>query len=90
VKVGFVTEPTKGLEDSFWFDTRKTGNSNVGHEFRAGYVPWSEGAGPQYGVIGPELRPDERWALIEYLKIHEDPPTAPGRVPPQCVEKESR
>jgi mono/diheme cytochrome c family protein len=84
VKVGFVTEPEKGLEDSFWYDTRKPGNSNVGHEFRAGYVPWTKGATPQYGVIGPALSPDERFAIVEYLKIHEDPPTPTGRVPPDC------
>ena len=33
---------------------------------------WQPGAPPQYGVIGPELSPDERWALVEYLKVHED------------------
>src|SRR5262249_44755783 len=84
VKVGFVTEPEKGLEDSFWYDTRKPGNSNVRHEFRAGDVPRTQGATPQYGVIGPALSPDERFAIVEYLKIHEAPPTPPGRVPPDC------
>ena len=39
---------------------------------------------PQYGVIGPALSPDERRAIVEYLKIHEDPPNPPGRVPPAC------
>jgi mono/diheme cytochrome c family protein len=66
----------------FWMDTRLPGNSNVGHEFRAGYAPGS--ADPQYGVIGPALSEDERWALVEYLKIHEDPPNPEGRVPPDC------
>jgi hypothetical protein len=84
VRVGFVTEPLKDAPESFWFDTRLPGNANTGHEFRAGYVPWQPGASPQYGVIGPELSPDERWALVEYLKVHEDPPTPAGRVPPQC------
>ena len=84
VKVGFVAAPLKGAPESFWFDTRILGNENTGHEFRAGYVPWSAGATPAYGVIGPELDPDERWALVEYLKIHEDPPTPPGRKAPTC------
>jgi mono/diheme cytochrome c family protein len=68
--------------DGFWFDTRLAGNSNVGHEFRAGYA--GPGHGPQYGVIGPALRVEERWALVEYLKIHEDPATLPGRRAPDC------
>ena len=84
VKVGFVSAPLKGAPESFWLDTRTLGNENTGHEFRAGYVPWSMETPPSYGVIGPELSPDERWALVEYLKIHEDPPTPPGRIPPPC------
>jgi hypothetical protein len=28
--------------------------------------------------------PEERMALVEYLKVHEDPPTVAGRVPPSC------
>ena len=84
VKVGFVTEPLKGARESFWLDTRQTGNANTGHEFRAGYAGWAPGSPPQFGVIGPELPPDDRWALVEYLKIHEDPPTPAGRLPPQC------
>ena len=74
-----------------WVDTRIEGNSNVGHEFRAGYVQLCddepdapECTDPQYGVIGPALHPDERWALVEYLKIHEDPPNPEGRTPPDC------
>lgn len=69
----------------FWFDTRLAGNSNVGHEFRAGYVPGkTDRDDPQHGVIGPALSPEERWAIVEYLKIHEDPANPPGRVPPSC------
>jgi mono/diheme cytochrome c family protein len=68
--------------DGFWFDTRLSGNSNVGHEFRAGYA--GPGRGPQYGVIGPALRVEERWALVEYLKLHEDPATLPGHTAPDC------
>lgn len=75
----------KARGEGFWFDTRLTGNSNVGHEFRAGYVPGkTDRDDPQYGVIGPALSPEERRAIIEYLKIHEDPPNPPGRVPPAC------
>jgi mono/diheme cytochrome c family protein len=82
VAVGVDVKPAG---DGFWFDTRLAGNANVGHEFRAGYVPGkTDGDDPQYGVIGPPLSPDERWALVEYLKVHEDPQTAPGRVPPDC------
>jgi hypothetical protein len=43
------------------FDTRITGNHNSGHEFRAG----TRGN----GVIGRLLQPEERWALLEYLKV---------------------
>ena len=75
----------KAKGDGFWLDTGLPGNTNVGHEFRAGYVPGQpESADPQYGVIGPPLTPDERWAIVEYLKIHEDPETPRGRVPPDC------
>ena len=76
---------TKARGSGFWFDTRLPGNANVGHEFRAGYVPGKTDADdPQYGVIGPALSPDERRAIVEYLKVHEDPPTPAGRVPPDC------
>lgn len=82
VAVGVDTKPAG---DGFWFDSQLPGNANVGHEFRAGYVPGKTGADdPQYGVIGPALSPAERWAIVEYLKVHEDPPTPPGRVPPDC------
>jgi mono/diheme cytochrome c family protein len=71
--------------DGFWLDTTLPGNANVGHEFRAGYVPGKTDADdPQYGVIGPPLSPDDRRAIVEYLKVHQDPPNPPGRVPPDC------
>jgi cytochrome c5 len=53
----------------FKFDATIPGNLNIGHEFRAGY---REGGPPQFGVIGPELKDDQRWAIVEYLKIHND------------------
>lgn len=53
-KVGFVSNVAeeKGRE-FFLFDTSQPGNSNRGHE------------GPQYGT---HLRPEEKEALVEYLK----------------------
>jgi hypothetical protein len=77
VNLGLSTQPTEGRE-GFWFDTSRTGNSNVGHEFRKGYVPWQPGGPPQYGVIGPELTEEQRRDIIEYLKIHRDEHAEPA------------
>ncbi len=44
----------------FRYDTRVEGNSNFGHLFQDG--------GPGDGIIGPSLTPDDRRAIIEYLK----------------------
>ncbi|MFJ7283181.1 di-heme-cytochrome C peroxidase [Pseudomonas sp. NPDC099000] len=52
---------TQAFTNGFKFDTRITGNHNSGHEFRAG----KRGN----GVIGRLLQPEERWALLEYLKV---------------------
>ena len=52
---------TEAFDNGFLFDTRITGNHNSGHEFRAG----ERGN----GVIGRLLQPQERWALLEYLKV---------------------
>ncbi|MFO2464213.1 di-heme-cytochrome C peroxidase [Pseudomonas sp. 15FMM2] len=52
---------TEAFKNAFQFDTSITGNHNSGHEFRAG----KRGN----GVIGRELAPQERWALLEYLKV---------------------
>ncbi len=57
-RVGYRTEAFAG---GFLYDTRITGNHNSGHEFRDG--PRGR------GVIGRMLQPEERWALIEYLKV---------------------
>ncbi|TWC28976.1 hypothetical protein FBY03_13218 [Pseudomonas sp. SJZ079] len=57
-QIGFNTEQFPG---GFLFDTTITGNSNRGHEFRAGCR--------DEGVIGRALQPEERWALVEYLKM---------------------
>lgn len=61
-QVGFNSEKFTG---GFRFDTSVTGNSNRGHEFRAGCR--------EDGVIGRALQPEERWALIEYLKVLGNP-----------------
>ena len=58
---GFESGPLAG---GFLLDTGITGNSNSGHEFREGCR--------QDGVIGRALQPDERLALIEYLKVMGD------------------
>lgn len=52
---------TEAFTNAFLFDTRITGNHNSGHEFRAGKLG--------NGVIGRLLQPQERWALLEYLKV---------------------
>ncbi len=79
-RVGLAVSPaaTKG----FWLDTGIPGNQNIGHEFRAGYS-----GRPEHGVIGPELTDQERWDIIEYLKVHEDHPVqcAAQPLPPPPV-----
>jgi mono/diheme cytochrome c family protein len=61
VNLGYKTDY---LKNGFEFDTSIRGNSNEGHQFRAGY----DENKPVRGVIGPALSPDDRKALIEYLK----------------------
>ncbi|WP_210163261.1 di-heme-cytochrome C peroxidase [Niveispirillum irakense] len=63
--LGYSTAKFKG---GFELDTSVTGNANSGHLF-------SDQAGP--GVIGKALTPDERLAIIEYLKAMPDMPPAP-------------
>ncbi|SFW33197.1 hypothetical protein SAMN03159511_2436 [Pseudomonas sp. NFACC19-2] len=58
VRVGYRSDKFPG---GFLLDTRVTGNGNGGHEFRDGCR--------QEGVIGRAFSPDERLALIEYLKV---------------------
>ncbi|AYC32892.1 hypothetical protein D3880_11125 [Pseudomonas cavernae] len=55
--IGYHTEKFAG---GFLFQTAVTGNSNRGHEFRNGCR--------SQGIIGRGLQPEERWALVEYLK----------------------
>jgi len=68
---------TERFDGGFLLDTAITGNSNRGHEFRAGCRG--------NGVIGRALAPHERWALVEYLKVLGDP-----RVEPRLEELPAR
>ena len=68
VKVGVDTSEKPG---KFRFDTSLYGNSNAGHSFEDG--PRGK------GVIGPLLKEEERWALVEYLKSI---PSKPNQVAP--------
>lgn len=56
----------------YFFDTTLIGNSNAGHSFEKSYKDTRGN-----GVIGPELSPAERFAIIEYLKSI---PNEAGRV----------
>ena len=57
VKVGHDISEIKG---GYLYDVTKPGNDNHGHEFKNG--PTGN------GVVGPSLSPDDRFAIIEYLK----------------------
>jgi hypothetical protein len=83
--VGFVTTPDEdGDEDGFWLDTSIAGNHNTGHAFAADAATWAKHqqdptANPlPNGVIGPEFTDDERYAIVEYLKVHRDLPETPA------------
>jgi cytochrome c5 len=89
--VGYVTLPdADGDDDGFWLDTSLKGNHNSGHAFAADAETWKKHrADPKSnplppGVIGPEFTDEERFSLIEYLKVHEDPATPPDYSPPVC------
>lgn len=91
VHVGYVTQPDEEQgDDGFWLDTTIPGNRNTGHAFAADAATWSKHlqdpkANPlPSGVIGPELSDEQRFAIIEYLKIHRDPATPASYTPPQC------
>jgi hypothetical protein len=61
VHLGYATDK---LANGFEYDTSLPGNSNKGHEFSKEYSKEKDIP----GVIGRYLEPDERKALIEYLK----------------------
>lgn len=67
VKVGHDISEFKG---AYLYDVRKPGNWNRGHEFK--------GDGKGDGVVGPALSPDDRFAVIEYLKSLKAPDVQPG------------
>jgi len=85
--LGLQVEKYKG---AFKFDTSKTGNSNLGHEFDDGLCG--------SGVIGFQIpeRPGfcrqfterERMAVLEYLKVHDDGPRPDPRTQPHCSNSE--
>ena len=60
VNVGYRTDKIGG---GFELDTSLRGNRNTGHEFKG-----AEGGKSEEGVIGPGLTPEERRALVEYIK----------------------
>jgi hypothetical protein len=57
-KLGYKTDE---LANGFLLDTRIRGNTNTGHEFN------DKPAGTK-GKVGRSLLPDERKAIIEFLK----------------------
>lgn len=71
VHLGYRTEHVPG---AFLFDTTIRGNANTGHQFR------DDGG---VGVIGRALSDDERFAIIEYLKILGNPKYGAAEPPVQ-------
>jgi hypothetical protein len=90
--VGYVTQPdADGDDDGFWLDTRIPGNHNTGHAFSADAASWAKYLeNPRQnhlppGVIGPKFTDEQRYDIIEYLKIHRDLPETPADYrPPSC------
>ncbi len=89
--VGFSTKWAPGL---FRMDTTVPGNRNTGHEFRNLTKQERDSLTPfqrerldeqkgwaVFGVVGPELDDEDRWALIEYLKSLGSPQPARERPP---------
>jgi hypothetical protein len=94
VKVGLVTSPPEGARKGFWLNTKLPGNLNTGHQFRGVDPPAGSNIPRPPGVIGRGLSPDERFEIIEYLKVLNDSPDSPDtpdssdspeRTPPDCV-----
>jgi len=91
-QVGYVTQPdADGDRDGFWLDTSIAGNHNTGHAFTADADTWKKHrddprAHPlPHGVIGPQFTDEQRFDIIEYLKVHRDlPETPPDYQPPAC------
>jgi hypothetical protein len=86
--LGFSTDAVDG---GFVLDTSIAGNPNSGHAFIA--TPQQLAAAKRDpkghalppGVIGPLLSDGERYAILEYLKVHRDLPATPADyAPPDC------
>ena len=94
-RLGYVVEPDDPAEADagFWLDTSVAGNYNSGHAFVADADSWARfGEDPQAhplpkGVIGPLLSDEQRYELVEYLKIHRDPPTPAEFRPADCANR---
>ncbi len=89
VNVGLATQPdADGSDDGFWLDTSTPGNHNTGHAFSADAATWAKHVADRTplppGVIGPEFTDQQRYDLIEYLKVHRDPETPANYQPPSC------
>jgi hypothetical protein len=94
--VGYVTardaqdRPAEATRESgFVLDTQLPGNSNAGHRFEQGFIAFPDSLPTDQrsngGIIGPPLSPDDRYAIIEYLKVMPDVPDGPAtRTPPDC------
>jgi hypothetical protein len=80
------------VDGGFVLDTSIGGNHNSGHAFIATPAQLAaaqkdpKGHALPGGVIGPLLSDDERYAILEYLKVHRDEPATPaGYQPPVCA-----
>ncbi|MDQ3289307.1 MAG: hypothetical protein M3Q42_13860 [Pseudomonadota bacterium] len=89
-RLGHVSEPPNEDASGFWLDTSIAGNHNISHAFAAIPARWQQHLRNRNshplptGVIGPLLDDGQRHALLEYLRLHEHPPTPAGRKPAQC------
>ena len=90
-RLGYETGSLEG--DGFVFDTSLAGNGNGGHAFAADAGQWARFKSDPTahplppGVIGPAFSDAERYAIIEYLKVHRDEPTTPGSfTPSSCFD----
>ncbi len=90
--LGYVIDPQDSAEadSGFWLDTSIEGNYNTGHAFIADPASYAKHRqDPQRnplprGVIGPQFSDEQRYELVEYLKIHRDPATPPEFRPADC------
>ena len=74
VQVGYRNDRIDG---AFVYDTQQPGNLNTGHELR-------DAPKGTKGVIGPYLSPEDRLAIVEYMKVMDDV-AASGLIPHQAT-----